>query len=65
MEGIGPFAQVLAKRFRLVTKRLGLKTSMTRLRCDLFEAPQGAREDPSKGRKATQRDQLDLFGPTG
>ena len=65
LEGIGPFAQVLAKRFRLVTKRLGLKTSMTRLRCDLFEAPQGAQENPSKGRKATQRDQLDLFGPTG
>ncbi len=36
MEGTGPFAQVLAKRFKLVTERLGLKTGKPGLRCDRF-----------------------------
>jgi DNA repair photolyase len=36
MEGTGPFAQVLAKRFKLVTERLGMKTNRPNLRCDRF-----------------------------
>jgi DNA repair photolyase len=54
MEGTGPFAQVLAKRFKLVTERLGLKTgrSTARLRNDLF-----------LGQKAAGA-QLDLFAPS-
>lgn len=53
MEGTGPFAHVLAKRFKLVTERLGLRTgrSTSRLRNDLF-----------RGREATGG-QLDLFAP--
>ena len=65
MEGIGPFAQVLAKRFKLVTGRLGLKTKLPRLRCDLFDAPEQEAGKKPGGRKGSQRDQLDLFGPTG
>jgi DNA repair photolyase len=50
MEGTGPFAQVLAKRFKLVTERLGMRTKKPNLRCDRF-----------LGHAAT-RAQLDLFG---
>ncbi|MFN3226886.1 MAG: PA0069 family radical SAM protein [Hyphomicrobiales bacterium] len=50
MEGTGPFAQVLAKRFKLVTERLGLKTNKPNLRCDRFLG------------HAAQVAQLDLFG---
>ncbi|GAB5508813.1 MAG: PA0069 family radical SAM protein [Hyphomicrobiales bacterium] len=54
MEGTGPFAHVLSKRFKLVTERLGLKTgrSTARLRNDLF-----------LGQKASGG-QLDLFAPS-
>lgn len=50
MEGTGPFAQVLAKRFKLVTGRLGLKTTKPYLRCDRFLG------------HTARIDQLDLFG---
>lgn len=50
MEGTGPFAQVLAKRFKLVTERLGMKTNKPNLRCDRFLG------------HAAQVAQLDLFG---
>ncbi len=49
MEGTGPFAQVLAKRFKLVTTRLGMKSNRPNLRCDKF-----------LGHKANAA-QLDLF----
>ncbi|MEM6710733.1 MAG: PA0069 family radical SAM protein [Pseudomonadota bacterium] len=50
MTGTGPFAQVLSKRFKMVTKRLGLSTNRLNLRCDHFRAT------PKQG------GQLDLFG---
>jgi DNA repair photolyase len=50
MEGTGPFAQVLAKRFKLVTERLGMKTNKPNLRCDRFLG------------HAAHVAQLDLFG---
>ena len=53
MEGIGPFAQVLAKRFKLVTTRLGMRTSKPNLRSDRFLG------------HAAQKAQLDLFGNEG
>nr|WP_321252764.1 PA0069 family radical SAM protein [uncultured Ruegeria sp.] len=49
MRGEGEYAQIIAKRFRLATKRLQLSTRTTPLRCDLFEQP------PQAG------DQLNLF----
>ena len=49
MRGEGEYAQIIAKRFRLATKRLQLSTRTTPLRCDLFERP------PQAG------DQLSLF----
>ncbi len=52
MEGTGPFAQVLAKRFKLVTTRLGMRTTKPHLRCDRFLG------------HAARVDQLDLFGTT-
>ena len=49
MRGQGPFAEIIAQRFDLAARRLGLATAQSRLRCDLFRAP------PRKG------DQLSLF----
>ncbi len=49
MRGEGEYAQIIAKRFRLATKRLQLSTRTTPLRCDLFERPPQA------------EDQLNLF----
>jgi len=50
MVGQGAHAELLARRFQITAKRLGLATKMPRLRCDLFRVP------PEQG------DQLDLFG---
>ena len=47
--GTGPYAELLAKRFRLAVKRLGLERRDGGLRCDLFKPP------PRKG------DQLSLL----
>ena len=47
--GTGPYAELLAKRFRLAVKRLGLERRGEGLRCDLFKPP------PRKG------DQLSLL----
>jgi len=37
--GRGPYADQIAKRFRLALKRLGLNIERQDLRCDLFQAP--------------------------
>ena len=37
--GRGPYADQIAKRFRLALKRLGLNVDRPDLRCDLFQAP--------------------------
>lgn len=37
--GRGPYADQIAKRFRLALKRLGLNVERQDLRCDLFQAP--------------------------
>jgi DNA repair photolyase len=47
--GTGPYAELLARRFRLAVKRLGLERRDGGLRCDLFKPP------PRKG------DQLSLL----
>lgn len=49
MRGEGEYAEMIAKRFALATKRLGLKMKSDGLRCDLFAQP------PQAG------DQLSLF----
>jgi DNA repair photolyase len=49
MRGSGPYAQMIAARFRTATRRLGLDLEQPKLRCDLFHPP------PRKG------DQLALF----
>jgi DNA repair photolyase len=49
MRGEGEYAQMIAKRFKLAIKRLGLATQSEPLRCDLFSKP------PQAG------DQLSLF----
>lgn len=49
MRGEGEYAEMIAKRFRLAIKRLGLATQSQPLRCDLFSRP------PQAG------DQLSLF----
>ncbi len=55
MRGSGPFADLLAQRFRLCCRRLGLDArEHGRLRTDLFSAPQAPRTGP----------QPDLFNPT-
>jgi DNA repair photolyase len=51
MRGSGPYARLIAARFRLAVQRLGLQTQATPLRCDLFRLP------PRSG------DQLSLFDP--
>jgi len=43
MRGHGPYAELLAKRFRLAVKRYGLKRRGWDLRTDLFQVP------PKKG----------------
>jgi hypothetical protein len=37
--GDGPYARLLANRFRRAIERYGLKTRGPGLRCDLFERP--------------------------
>lgn len=49
MRGDGPYAEMVAQRFRVATKRLGLDRETPSLRCDLFTVP------PRKG------DQLQLI----
>jgi len=49
MRGEGEYAEMIAKRFKLAVKRLGLRTQSPPLRCDLFAKP------PQAG------DQLSLF----
>ncbi|WP_420587001.1 PA0069 family radical SAM protein [Ruegeria sp.] len=39
MRGEGEYAGLIAKRFQLAVKRLGLATRTPQLRCDLFERP--------------------------
>jgi len=47
MRGEGPYAQIIAQRFDLAVKKLGLATLSPPMRCDLFRAPkpQGAQLD--------------------
>ena len=49
MRGEGPYAEIIARRFVVAARRLGLDRKTPALRCDLFRAPQRA------------GDQLDLF----
>jgi hypothetical protein len=39
MRGEGPYAEMIAQRFDLAVKRLGLRTRSDPMRCDLFRAP--------------------------
>ena len=39
MRGEGPYAAMVAQRFRAAVKRLGLDTAQPELRCDLFRVP--------------------------
>jgi DNA repair photolyase len=39
--GTGPYAELIAQRFRIATARLGMNVTRTRLRADLFEPPTG------------------------
>ncbi|OAN98049.1 PA0069 family radical SAM protein [Sulfitobacter geojensis] len=39
MRGEGPYADMVAQRFALAIKRLGLKSNAPPMRCDLFRAP--------------------------
>lgn len=39
MRGEGPYAEMVAQRFKVAIKRLGLKTNAPPMRCDLFRAP--------------------------
>ncbi|KIN64936.1 Radical SAM domain protein [Sulfitobacter noctilucicola] len=39
MRGEGPYAEMVAQRFNVAIKRLGLKTNAPPMRCDLFRAP--------------------------
>jgi DNA repair photolyase len=49
MRGTGPYAEIVARRFDLAVRRLGLETEQPPLRCDLFRPP------------AQVGDQLSLF----
>lgn len=49
MTGTGPYAQIIAKRFRLACQRLGLDKGQAELDCSRFQAP------------ARQGEQLSLF----
>ena len=39
MRGTGPYADMVAQRFKVAVKRLGLGTKAPPMRCDLFRAP--------------------------
>ena len=39
MRGEGPYAEVIAQRFKLAAKRLGLSGHAPPMRCDLFRPP--------------------------
>lgn len=39
MRGTGPYAEMVAQRFNVAVKRLGLKSAGTLMRCDLFRPP--------------------------
>jgi DNA repair photolyase len=39
MRGVGQYADIIAKRYKLATRRLGLDTKQPKLRCDLFRVP--------------------------
>lgn len=41
MRGEGPYAEMVAQRFEVAVKRLGLSKSAPRMRCDLFRKPVG------------------------
>ncbi|WOI57595.1 PA0069 family radical SAM protein [Palleronia sp. LCG004] len=47
MRGEGVYAALLAKRFDLAVRRLGLDEHLDPLRCDLFEVPLGTERQPS------------------
>lgn len=49
MKGTGPYAEMVAQRFDLAVRRLGLRTTLPPLRCDQFQVP------------AAPGDQLSLF----
>ncbi|QFT93177.1 Radical SAM superfamily protein [Roseovarius sp. THAF9] len=49
MRGSGPYAEMVAQRFKVAAKRLGLDRKQPPLRCDLFEPP------------ARAGDQMELF----
>jgi len=49
MRGEGPWADLMARRFRVAVDRLGLAVKLPPMRCDLFAAP------------ARAGDQLSLF----
>ncbi len=53
--GEGPYAELIAKRFKAATKRLGLTSRRDPLRTDLFRPPVDERPNT----------QLSLFGPEG
>ncbi len=53
--GDGPYAELIAARFRNTTRRLGLNSARAALRTDLFRAP--PRQDPGS--------QMPLFGEDG
>jgi DNA repair photolyase len=40
MRGEGPYAEMVAQRFNVAVKRLGLKSRGSPMRCDLFQPPQ-------------------------
>jgi len=42
MRGSGPWAELIAKRFAIACRRLGLNKERIVLRTDLFRAPEGA-----------------------
>ena len=42
MTGEGPFADLIAQRFAVATKRLGIAKKLPPLRCDLFQLPERA-----------------------
>ncbi|MGB7243082.1 MAG: PA0069 family radical SAM protein [Sulfitobacter sp.] len=39
MRGEGPYAEMISQRFKLAVKRLGLRTTLHPMRCDLFQPP--------------------------
>jgi DNA repair photolyase len=42
MAGSGPYAWMIGRRFEIAARRLGFNETPTRLRCDLFHAPESA-----------------------